>query len=117
MTFTLTGSNSSEQMDINRKVGRFGEKIAKDDYRRNGYHVFDTRAGMFFDFVSMKFNVRDCKLELVFVEVKVGDSQLSRRQRWFKRWCKNACQRFDVYRISREHLRYLLETKSIGDIA
>ena len=35
MTFTLNGTNSSEQMYINRKVGRLGEKIAKDDYRKH----------------------------------------------------------------------------------
>ena len=116
MTLKLTGANNSEQMDINRTVGRLGEKIAKDDYRKNGYHVFDTKAGMFFDFVSMKFNVSDCKLELIFVEVKVGNSQLSRRQRWFRHWCKRSKQNFDVYRISKEHLRYLLETENIGDI-
>ena len=116
LTFKLDGANSSEQMDINRKVGRLGEKIAKDDYHRNGYHICDTKPGMFFDFIAVKFNMSDWKLELVFVEVKVGDSQLSRRQRWFKHWCKKAGQDFEVYRISTQHLRYLVENGTIEAI-
>ena len=79
MNFKLHGSNSTEQMDINRKVGMLGEKIAKDDYRKNGYHTLDTRPGSFFDFVAMRF-LDSWKLDIVFVEVKVGNSQHSRRQ-------------------------------------
>ena len=114
MTFTLNGTNSSEQMDINRKVGRLGEKIAKDDYRKHGYHILDTQPGMFFDFMAIKLDINNWKMELVFVEVKVGDSHLSRRQTWFKRWCRKAGQDFEVYRISKQHLRYLVETRNIG---
>ena len=113
MITSLTGSNSSEQMDINRKVGRLGEKIAKDDYRKNGYHTLDTRPGSFFDFVAMRF-LDSWKLDIVFVEVKVGNSQLSRRQTWFSRWCRRSGQRFDVYRITMKHLNYLIENKISG---
>ena len=113
LTLSLIGANSSEQMGINRKVGRLGEKIAKDDYRKNGYHTMDTRPGSFFDFVAMRF-MGNWRLEIVFVEVKVGDSQLSKRQIGFQRWCRKAGQRFDVYRISRKHLSYLMETNAGG---
>ena len=75
MNFKLHGSNSTEQMDINRKVGRLGEKIAKDDYRKNGYHTMDTRPGSFFDFVAMRF-LNNWKLDIVFVEVKVAKGKV-----------------------------------------
>ena len=113
MNFKLRGSNSTEQMDINRKVGRLGEKIAKDDYRKNGYHTMDTRPGSFFDFVAMRF-LNNWKLDIVFVEVKVGDSQLSKRQTWFRRWCGKSGQQFHVYRITMEHLNYLIENEIGG---
>ena len=109
MNFKLRGSNSTEQMDINRKIGRLGERIAKDDYRNLGYHILDVKSGMFFDFAAVKF--LDKKLNLVFVECKVGNAQLSRRQIWFKRLCQKAGQNFDLYRISNEHLSYLMENE------
>ena len=114
LTFTFTGANSSEQMDINRKVGRLGEKFAKDYYHEQGFHTLDTRPGMFFDFIAIRMDLKNWKLKLVFVEVKVGDSQLSKRQVWFKRWCKRAGQDFDVHRITRKHLAYLMESKIGG---
>ena len=113
MTLLLRGADSAEQMDINRRVGRLGEKIAKDDYRKNGYHTFDVKSGMHFDFVAIRF-LDDWKLDLVFVECKVGNAQLSKRQAAFRRWCRKAGQNFDLYRISREHLSYLMETKTGG---
>ena len=113
MNFKLHGSNSTEQMDINRKVGRLGEKIAKDDYRKSGYHTLDTRPGSFFDFVAMRF-LNNWKLDIVFVEVKVGNSQLSKRQTMFSRWCRKSGQQFDVYRITMKHLNYLIENKIGG---
>ena len=116
MIRTLTGANSSEQMDINRKVGRIGEESAKDDYRELGYHILNNGDGMFFDFVAMRF-LDDCKLDVVFVEVKVGNSQLSKRQRWFKQWCKRAQENFSEYRITRARLCYILETENMGDAA
>ena len=109
MNFKLRGSNSTEQMDINRKVGRLGERIAKDDYRKNGYCTLDVKSGMFFDFVAMKF--LDKKLDLVFVECKVGNAQMSKRQTLFKRWCQKVGQNFNLYRISNEHLSYLMENE------
>ena len=115
MNFKLRGSNSTEQMDINRKIGRLGERIAKDDYRKNGYHTLDVKSGMFFDFAAVRF--LDKELDLVFVECKVGNAQLSRRQIWFKRWCQKAGQNFDLYRISNEHLSYLMENEiGMGDL-
>ena len=113
MTFLLTGADSAEQMDINRRVGRLGEKIGKDDYHKNGYHILDVKSGMYFDFVAIRF-LDDWKLDLVFVECKVGNAQLSKRQDRFRRWCRKAGQNFDLYRISREHLSYLMETKTGG---
>ena len=53
MNFKLRGSNSTEQMDINRKIGRLGERIAKDDYRNLGYDILDVKSGMFFDFAAV----------------------------------------------------------------
>ena len=115
MNFKLRGSNSTEQMDINRKIGRLGEHIAKDDYRNLGYHILDVKSGMFCDFVAMRF--LDNKLDLVFVECKVGNAQMSRRQIWFKRWCQKAGQNFFLYRISNERLRYLMENEiGVGDL-
>ena len=113
MTFLLTGADSAEQMDINRRVGRLGEKIAKDDYRKSGYYILDVKSGMYFDFAAVRF-LNDWKLDLVFVECKVGNAKLSKRQAVFRRWCRKAGQNFDLYRISREHLSYLMETKTGG---
>ena len=115
MNFKLRGSNSTEQMDINRKIGRLGERIAKDDYRNLGYYILDVKSGMFFDFAAVRF--LDNKLDLVFVECKVGNAHLSRRQIWFKRWCRKAGQNFFLYRISNEHLSYLMENEiGMGDL-
>ena len=114
MTLKLTGANSCEQMAINRKVGKDGEKFAKEDYRRDGFYTLDTQAGMFFDFMAIKLDLKNWKLRFVFVEVKVGDAQLSRRQRWFKSWCKRAKQEFVEHRITRKHLEYLKENRIGG---
>jgi len=115
LNFKLRGSNSTEQMEINRKNGRIGERIAKADYRKNGYSTLDVKSGgIFCDFVAIRFLNRN--LDLVFVECKVGNAQLSRRQIWFKRWCQKAGQNFDLYRISNEHLSYLMENEiGVGD--
>ena len=115
MNFKLRGSNSTEQMDINRKIGRLGERIAKDDYRKNGYHTLDVKSGMFFDFVAMRFLYN--KLDLVFVECKVGNAHMSRRQIWFKRWCQKDGQNFFLYQIPNERLSYLMENEiGMGDL-
>ena len=108
MTFSFTGANSAEQMNINRKVGKLGEKFAKEYYREHGYYTLDPRSGMFFDFIAMRMDLRNWKLKLIFVEVKVGAAQLSKRQVWFKRWCKKANQEFDVHHITKKHLEYLM---------
>jgi len=115
LNFKLRGSNSTEQMDINRKIGRIGERIAKADYRKNGYHTLDVKSGgIFCDFVAIRF--LDKNLDLVFVECKVGNAQLSRRQILFKRLCQKTGQNFDLYRISNEHLSYLMENEiGMGD--
>ena len=115
MNFKLRGSNSTEQMDINRKIGRLGERIAKDDYRNLGYDILDVKSGMFFDFAAVRF--LDKKLDLVFVECKVGNAHMSRRQIWFKRWCQKAGQNFFLYQIPNERLRYLMENEiGVGDL-
>lgn len=114
LTLKLIGADSCEQMAINRKVGKLGEEFAKDHYRRNGFYTLDTQAGMFFDFMAIKLDLKNWKLRFVFVEVKVGDAQLSRRQRWFKSWCKRAKQEFDEHRIPRIHLEYLMENRITG---
>ena len=114
MNFKLRGSNSTEQMEINRKIGRIGERIAKAEYRKNGYYTLDVKSGMFFDFAAVKF--LDKKLDLVFVECKVGNAQMSRRQIWFKRWCQKAGQNFFLYRIPNMRMSYLMENESgVGD--
>ena len=116
MTFSLSGADSAEQMDINRRVGRLGEKIAKDDYRKHGYHILHVKSGMHCDFVAIRF-LDDWKLDLVFVECKVGNAHLSKRQAAFRRRCKKAGQNFDLYRISNEHLSYLMENEiGVGDL-
>ena len=115
MNFKLRGSDSTEQMAINREVGRRGEDDAKDDYRNLGYHIPAVKSGMFFDFAAVRF--MDKKLDLVFVECKVGNAQMSKRQIWFKRWCENTGQNFFLYRITNEHLRYLMENEiGVGDL-
>ena len=115
MTLKLRGSNSTEQMDINREIGRYGEAKAKDDYRNLGYYILDVKSGMFFDFAAVKF--LDKELDLVFVECKVGNAQMSKRQIWFKRWCEKAGQNFFLYRITNEHLRYRMENDiDMGDL-
>ena len=114
MTLKLTGADSCEQMTINRKIGERGEYEAKKHYIQSGFFTFDTRPGMFFDFLAVKLDLKNWKLRSVFVEVKVGDAQLSRRQRWFKSWCKRAKQEFDEYRIPRKHLEYLMENRIDG---
>ena len=114
MNFKLRGSNSTEQMDINREIGRYGERIAKKDYRNLGYDILDVKGGMFFDFAAVRF--MDKKLDLVFVECKVGNARMSKRQIWFKRWCEKAGQNFFLYRITSERMRYLMENEiGVGD--
>ena len=115
MNFKLRGSNSTEQMAINREIGRKGEQEAKDDYRNLGYHILDVKSGMFFDFAAVRF--LDEKLDLVFVECKVGNAHMSRRQIQFKRWCQKAGQNFFLYQIPNERLRYLMENEiDVGDL-
>ena len=106
--------NSSEQMAINRKDGKLGEDFAKKYYRQNGFLTLDTRPGAFFDFLAIKMDLKKWKLKFVFVEVKVGEACLSKRQVWFKRWCKLAGQEFDEHRITRKHLEYLKENRIDG---
>jgi len=84
----------------NKKRGILGEKIAKEDYEKNGYGVIPTRVGS--DFIA--FKKIGTNLYQEYVEVKTGRAKQSESQRKKMRIIKRMGINYTIYRITEKFL-------------
>jgi hypothetical protein len=95
----------------NKRKGILGEKIAQEEYKNNGFKVIPTGIGS--DFVVLKSI--EGKLHQEYVEVKTGNSRVSKKQRIFMKKIKNRGKKYTVYRISNIFMNNYLKANASGD--
>ncbi len=91
----------------NIKKGKIAEEIAKEDYRKNGYRVIPTKVGS--DFVAIKKT--NGELQKEFVEVKTGNSFLSKLQKKTRNEVKRQGFRYTIYHVSKTFLDHYFATQ------
>ena len=94
----------------NKEKGRLGEKIAQEEYEKNGFKVVPTGVGS--DFVV--FKRIEGKSYQQYVEVKTGNSRVSKRQITFMRTTKKSGKIYTVYRITNIFMDNYLEADASG---
>jgi len=97
-------SSSTTQRKIledNIRVGRFCEKVARDEYESDGWNV--TPASYGYDFLAVKETADGTKLE-EHVEVKAGDARLSRLQVETMHKCRREGKSYRVYRVNSNYI-------------
>jgi predicted Holliday junction resolvase-like endonuclease len=80
----------------NKRRGKLGEKIAQEQYESNGFKIIPIRAG--FDFIACKRI--EGKLYQEYVEVKTGNSRVSKRQKIVMQKITRRGKKYTVYRIT-----------------
>jgi len=94
----------------NKKKGRLGEKIAQEEYEKNGFKVIPTGVGS--DFVV--FKRIEGKSYQEYVEVKTGNSRVSKIQRTFMKEIKKSGKIYTVYRITNILMDNYLQANASG---
>jgi hypothetical protein len=89
----------------NRERGIMGERIAKEDYIRNGFRIILTGKGS--DFIARK-RIQG-KLYQEYVEVKTGNGRQSINQKKKMREVRRNGFYYRLYRISEQFFSYSLE--------
>jgi len=100
-------SNASfPKIIFNRTRGLLGEKIAMEDYVRNGFEIIPTRRGS--DFLAIK--KIDSKIYREYVEVKTGRAIQTRYQKKKMKQVRRKGYQYTVYRISESFLENYFST-------
>ena len=97
-------SSSTTQRKIledNVRVGRFCEKVARDEYESDGWKVIPASYG--YDFLAEKETADGTKLT-EHVEVKAGDARLSRLQVETMHKCRREGKSYRVYRVNSNYI-------------
>ena len=102
----MTLSKPFPRIVYNRTRGLLGEKIAMEDYVKNGFEVIPTRRGC--DFLAMK--KIGSKVYREYVEVKTGRSTQTSYQKKRMRQVQRKGYRYTIYRISEPFLENYLST-------
>jgi len=103
-----------KKLKINKKLilqksiikGKIGEEIAKEDYRKNGFTIKDTKYGS--DFEAFK-RIPTNKILHEHVEVKTGKARLSKKQKATRNKLKQQGIHYSEYRVTDEHLLHQLK--------
>lgn len=96
----ILSDSSFSKIFQNRTRGLIGEKIAMEDYVKNGFEIIPTRKGS--DFLAMK--KINSKIYREYVEVKTGRASQTRYQKKKMRQVKRKGYQYTVYRISEAFL-------------
>ena len=88
-------------LEDNVRVGRFCEKVARDEYESDGWSV--TPASYGYDFLAEKETADGTKLT-EHVEVKAGDARLSRLQVETMHKCRREGKSYRVYRVNSNYI-------------
>ena len=88
-------------LEDNIRVGRFCEKVARDQYESEGWKIIPGTYG--FDFLAVKETADGTKLE-EHVEVKAGDARLSRLQVETMHKCRREGKSYRVYRVNSNYI-------------
>lgn len=97
-------SSSTTQRKIledNVRVGRFCEKVARDEYESDGWNI--TPASYGYDFLAEKETADGTKIT-EHVEVKAGDARLSRLQVETMHKCRREGKSYRVYRVNSNYI-------------
>jgi hypothetical protein len=92
-------SQSRDQLAQNILKGKIAEEIARSDYKNNGFQIVKTGIGS--DFKVFKNNN---SLLYEHVEVKQGNSRLTKRQKKTKNNLKQKGIPYSIYRVSNKFL-------------
>jgi len=92
----ILSDSSFSQIIQNRTRGLIGEKIAMEDYVRNGFEIIPTRKGS--DFLAIK--KINSKIYKEYVEVKTGQASQTRYQKKKMKQVRRMGWQYTVYRIS-----------------
>ena len=105
-------SKSRTQLARNILKGKIAEQIAQSDYQNNGFQIVKTGIGS--DFKVIKNNAN---LNCEFVEVKLGKSRLTKRQKKMSNILKQQGIPYSIYRVSNEFLdNYLSERPKLSKL-
>ena len=96
---TLSDTSFSKII-VNRTRGLIGEKIAMEDYVKQGFEIIPTRRGS--DFLAIK--KIDSKIYREYVEVKTGGASQTPFQKKKMRQIKRNGHQYTIYRISTSFL-------------
>jgi len=86
--------------------GKLGERVAKKDYRKNGFDLSVTGKGS--DFIAEKREGDTICKE--YVDVKTGKAKLSKKQKQTRNQLKKKNITYREYRITDVHLKYQIES-------
>jgi len=100
------------QLTKNKLRGKLAEKIARSDYENNGFQIVDTGIGS--DFKVIKNNdYSRCE----YVEVKQGNSRLTKRQKKTRSVLKQKKIPYSIYRVSNKFLdNYISESPELSKL-
>jgi hypothetical protein len=90
-----------KRLDDNIRVGRFCEKVAKNEYESDGWSVINASYG--YDFLAVK-EISDGVKLTEYVEVKAGDSKLSRLQVATMHKCRREGKTYRVFRVNSNYI-------------
>ena len=105
-------SSSTTQRKIledNVRVGRFCEKVARDEYESDGWSV--TPASYGYDFLAEKETADGTKIT-EHVEVKAGDARLSRLQVETMHKCRREGKSYRVFRVNSNYINEYINKES-----
>jgi hypothetical protein len=96
-----TSTTQRKRLEDNIKVGRFCEKVAKDEYKSDGWNVIPASYG--YDFLAVK-EISDGVKLTEHVEVKAGDAKLSRLQVTTMHKCRREGKTYRVFRVNSNYI-------------
>jgi len=99
--------NSKSNIFNSNYRGKIAENLAKQDYLEHGYRITPIKIGA--DFIAVK--KIDGKIHKEVVEVKAGDSRLSKNQKRKRKEIRKKGHQYTIYRVSTVFLNNYLLTK------
>jgi hypothetical protein len=101
----LSKINSIIQFTTNKIKGKIAEDLAKTDYLENGFTLQKTGIGS--DFIVMKKFGNTMYKE--FVDVKSGNAQLSKKQKYTRSLLKKDNIPYSIYRVTDKYLEFQIK--------
>jgi hypothetical protein len=104
-----TSTTQRKRLEDNIKVGRFCEKVAKNEYESDGWSVIKASYG--YDFLAVK-EISDGVNLIEHVEVKAGDANLSKLQVATMHKCRREGKSYRVFRVNSNYINEYINKES-----